>query len=211
MEASTQILPSIALIMALGLLPLIAVTVTSFTKVSVVLLIVRNALGIQASPPNIVIYGIALVLSISIMSPVVSQINAKIGPHNQIASMNDLVKLATDAVGPVKDFLNAHVTSSSRDLFLGVVKTPTGVTANPNDFSILVPTFLVDELTRAFEIGVRIYLPFVAIDILVSAVLIAMGMQMMSPTTISTPLKLLLFVVANGWGRLLQSLLLSYQ
>ena len=207
-----SLLPLMATVALVGAIPLLVVVATSFTKVSVVLLILRNAIGIQQTPPNMVIYAIAMVLSFNIMNPVLQKSLAQVGAQEfSFRNIADLQANAEVASGPIKKFLADHSTPASREFFLRNTPKARAQGPAPADLSVLVPAFLLDELTRAFEIGLMLYLPFLAIDFLVSAVLIAMGMQMMSPPLISTPLKILLFVVVSGWTRLFENLVLSYQ
>lgn len=207
-----SLLPLMTTVALVGAIPLLVVVATSFTKVSVVLLILRNAIGIQQTPPNMVIYAIAIVLSFNIMNPVLQKSFAQVGAQDfSFRNLTDLQANAEVAAGPIKKFLADHSTPASRDFFLRNTPKAGPQGPAPADLSVLVPAFLLDELTRAFEIGLMLYLPFLAIDLLVSAVLIAMGMQMMSPPLISTPLKILLFVGVSGWTRLFENLVLSYQ
>ena len=207
-----SLLPLMATVALVGAIPLLVVVATSFTKVSVVLLILRNAIGIQQTPPNMVIYAIAMVLSFNIMNPVLQKSLAQVGAQEfSFRNIADLQANAEVASAPIKKFLADHSTPASREFFLRNTPKAGAQGPAPADLAVLVPAFLLDELTRAFEIGLMLYLPFLAIDFLVSAVLIAMGMQMMSPPLISTPLKILLFVVVSGWTRLFENLVLSYQ
>jgi type III secretion protein R len=200
----------------LSLMPLLVVTVTSFAKIAIVLFLVRNALGIQQTPPNLVLYAAAIVLSAYVMAPVLQGVWTVVAdPRLALTSVADWERAATEAARPVRGFLDKHATPESRSFFIESshrLWTPEQVRAmaGERDLAILVPSFLVSELKRAFEIGFLLYLPFVMVDLVVSAVLMALGMQMMSPTVVSTPLKLLLFVAVDGWSRLLQGLILTY-
>ncbi|RUM07853.1 type III secretion system export apparatus subunit SctR [Rhizobium chutanense] len=215
MEQSFPLAQSLVAMAAISMLPVIAVIATSFTKISVVLLIVRNAIGIQQTPPNLLVFAIAIVLSAFVMNPVLQSswqlLLAHSGDFGTIGGMADgMVKVAA----PLKDFMLKFSDAEVRDFF---VQASQKIWANApvtpiasDDITVLTPSFLVSELTRAFEIGFLIYLPFLMIDFAVSAILVALGMQMMSPTVVSTPLKLLLFVSIDGWRRLLEGLVLSY-
>jgi len=214
-NAGASVVSLLALSSLLALAPLLVVTVTSFAKVSVVLFLVRNALGIQQTPPNIVLYSIAIVLSLYVMAPVVTDTYAVFNDANaKMSTIPEMKRVAEEAVQPVRRFLDRHATMDSRSFFIESAKKvwtePARSDVGPNDLSILVPSFLTSELKRAFEIGFLLYLPFVMIDFVVSAILMALGMQMMSPTVVSTPFKLLLFVLADGWDRLIQGLIMSY-
>ena len=198
----------------LSLVPALAVAVTSYTKISVVLLIVRNALGVQQTPPNIIIYTIAMILTFYIMYPVMSDVYAVLQRQNtNIDSIANLERIISVVSEPIRAFLLRYVNESEQQFYIDTLKQiwpeRTSV-AQKNDFAILIPAFLAEELTRAFQIGFLLYIPFLIVDIVVSAVLIALGLQMMSPTIISIPFKLLLFVAIDGWNRLFQGLILSY-
>jgi type III secretion protein R len=202
----------------LAVIPFLVVAATSFAKIAIVLFLVRNALGIQQTPPGVLINTIAIVLTIFIMAPVLREIYAIVtNPAQSWDTIQDFEFVFGEAIVPLKAFLEMHSRQEAIDFF---VETTTqlwaahpgaaGITAERDDITILLPAFLVSELTRAFEIGFLLYLPFLVIDFVVSVIIVAMGMSMLSPTVISTPLKLLLFVFIDGWSRLLQGLVLSY-
>ena len=203
------------LIILTGLLPFIVVATTSFAKIAVVLFIVRNALAIQQAPPNLVLYGITIILTSYIMAPAFSQIYvAATDPRANYQTFEGIQRVAKTASEPVRQFMTKHTVERDRNFFVQTAdkiwKDSAVPLPQPTDFVILVPAFLSSELSKAFQIGFLLYLPFVMIDFAISAILVALGMQMMSPTVISTPLKLLLFVLVEGWLRLLQGLILSY-
>jgi type III secretion protein R len=205
--------PLIGLYAVVGLLPLLAVAVTSFAKVSVVLLIVRNAIGIQQTPANTILYAIALILSFHIMQPVFVEMYAL--AKNSQFDLNNFDQTLRDVISasePLRQFLARFADESSVAFFLDSLKdlSPNAPPASEMDYGVLIPAFMVSELTSAFQIGFLLYLPFVMIDLVVSAIMIAMGMQMMSPTIISIPLKLLIFVMVDGWSRMIEGLVLSY-
>lgn len=204
-----------ALVGLVGLAPILVMMLTSFAKISVVLFIVRNALGIQQTPPNLLLNGLALILSIYVMLPVGRDVYAiATSPRASYATVAGWERTVTDAAQPVRGFLLKHTKPKDRKFFIETTerlwKNNSMATPQETDFVVLVPAFMSAELTRAFEIGFLLYLPFVMIDFAVSAILIAVGMQMMSPTVISTPFKLLLFILLEGWALLLQGLVLSY-
>lgn len=204
-----------ALILITGLLPFLVVSMTSFAKIAVVLFIVRNALAIQQAPPNILLYGIALVLTGYIMAPALSQVYiAASDPRANYRTFEGIQSVASSASQPIRQFMTRNTMERDRRFFVQTSEKIWKDSAVPlpqdTDFVILIPAFLSSELTKAFEIGFLLYLPFVMIDFAISAILVAIGMQMMSPTVISTPLKLLLFVLVEGWLRLMQGLILSY-
>jgi type III secretion protein R len=198
----------------LSAIPFLVVTTTSYAKISIVLFLVRNALGIQQTPPGILINTIAIVLTVFIMAPVLRDIYMIVAdPRQSYANITDWERVGRAAVVPMQKFLETHTRPEAKEFFLETTTklwAPHGMTASPNDFLILMPAFLVSELTRAFEIGFLLYLPFLVVDFAISIILVAMGMSMLSPTVISTPFKLLLFVFVDGWSRLLQGLVLSY-
>ena len=213
----TQFTPSSALItvIVLALAPFVAVMVTSFTKLVVVLSLLRNALGLQQVPPNVVLNGLALVLSIYVMYPVGSAMNARIDGMNNIGDSSKTMLQAADAAKePLRDFLVKHSRPLEREFFLKTaqkaLKPEQAAGLTDRDFLVVVPAFTVSELSVAFEIGFLIFLPFIVIDLVISNILMAMGMMMLSPTTVSMPFKLLLFVLIDGWVKLTHGLILTY-
>jgi type III secretion protein R len=199
----------------LGLIPLIMITTTSFLKIAVVLFIIRNALGVQQTPPSLVLYGLALVLTVYVTTPVVGQIYGKLDDSSiDYHSVAGWQQAATDIRPPLHDYLAKFAKPTERAFLLAATKRvwPDSASSSvtEDDLVILVPAFAVSELTRAFEIGFLLYIPFVVIDIVVSNILMSMGMMMMSPTVVSVPFKLFLFVLIDGWSRLTHGLILSY-
>jgi type III secretion protein R len=199
----------------LAALPVFVLMGTSYAKISIVLFLVRNALGIQQTPPGNVLATIAFVLTIFIMAPVIKDVYTVVtDPKQTFQTVEDYERVAKEAYKPIFTFLDRHARPEARKFF---VETTDEIWKNKNmgpvtdkDFIILLPSFLVSELTRAFEIGFLLYLPFLVVDFVISVVIVAMGVNSLSPTVISTPLKLLLFIVVDGWSRLLQGLVLSY-
>jgi type III secretion protein R len=213
----TQFSPSSALltVIVLALVPFVAVMVTSFTKLVVVLSLLRNALGLQQVPPNVVLNGLALVLSIYVMYPVGAEMTAKAQGIDQVASSTKNMLAAADAAKePLRAFLLRHSRPLERAFFLKTarqaLKPEQAAQLDERDFLVVVPAFTVSELSVAFEIGFLIFLPFLVIDLVISNVLMAMGMMMLSPTTVSMPFKLLLFVLIDGWVKLVHGLVLTY-
>jgi type III secretion protein R len=214
----TQFTPGSALVVviALALAPFFAVMVTSFTKIVVVFSLLRNALGLQQVPPNIVLNGLSLVLTLYVMFPVMQKMQDAAATPLAVAtqSTTNLFETAGRAQEPLREFLIKHSSMRERAFFL---KTAQRV-ADPiraaqmthRDMIIVIPAFVVRELSQAFQIGFLIFLPFLVIDLVVSNILLAMGMMMLSPTTISLPFKLLLFVLVDGWVKLSHGLVLSY-
>jgi type III secretion apparatus protein, YscR/HrcR family len=205
----------IGLLVALALIPFLAVMVTSFIKLVVVLSLIRNALGIQQIPPNIVLNGIALILTVYIMAPVGFETWDILKSQNlNYTELDRLGGVFEEAQKPLKAFLIENADENERNFFRDTTAAlwPERYAQNVTNehFLVVIPAFTVAELTRAFEIGFMLYLPFIAIDLIVSNILLAMGMVMVSPMTISLPFKLFLFVMVDGWTRLIHGLVLSY-
>ena len=205
----------IILLTILGLLPFLMVTMTAFLKISVVMFIIRNALGLQQTPPTMVLYSIALILTVFVSLPLIEDVSNRLAAHPlDTSSLDKLQESANVVKDPVKAYLIRFAKPGERQFFLSSTARiwPESVRANvkDDDFIILLPAFVSSELTRAFEIGFLLFLPFLIIDIIVSNILMAMGMMMVSPTLISLPLKLFLFVAVDGWSRLMHGLIMSY-
>jgi type III secretion protein R len=201
---------------AMGFIPMFVVTMTAFLKISLVLFLVRNALGIQQTPPNLVLYAIALILTVYVSSPLLSEMYARLNATTvDVNSVQGLQAAAGEVRQPLQEHLKRFTHPNERQFFMAATTRiwPENARANvrDDDILILLPAFVSTELTRAFEIGFLLYLPFIAIDLIVSNILLAMGMMMVSPLTISLPFKLFLFVVVDGWTRLIHGLVLSYQ
>lgn len=199
----------------LSLAPFFAIMATSYVKLVVVLSLIRNALGVQQIPPNMVLNGIAVILTIYIMAPI-GQATFKAVEHTDFSSFNreKLVEMLDKGSGPIREFLTTHTNDREKQFFLDTAKRlwgqKTQIELTKDSFFVLIPAFTVSELTAAFQIGFLLYLPFIAIDLIVSNILLAMGMMMVSPMTISLPFKLLLFVLVDGWARLIHGLVLTY-
>jgi type III secretion protein R len=199
----------------LALVPLMVVTTTSFLKISMVLLVLRNAVGVQQVPPTLAIYGISLALTIFVMAPAAQEVARRAtAPVPATAGQQPLLAKAQDAFEPIRGFMQKHSHPDQREMFLASAKKlwPADVAreARSTDALVLIPAFVVSELQAGYEIGFLIYIPFVVIDLLISNLLMALGMQQVSPQTITIPLKLLLFTLVGGWGKLLNALALSY-
>ncbi|MCY3622462.1 MAG: type III secretion system export apparatus subunit SctR [Gammaproteobacteria bacterium] len=206
----------IVILGALSMLPFLVVMGTCYVKLVIVFALVRNALGIQSIPPNIALHGLALVLTLYIMMPVgVESYDNLVGQDFTLDSPASLEAAAAVAVVPYRKFLARHASESQLDFFVDTAASIWGDDytheLTRDNLFILIPAFVVGELTNAFKIGFLIYLPFIVVDLVVSNILLAMGMMMISPMTISLPFKLLLFVFLDGWTRLVQGLVLSYQ
>ena len=206
----------IVLLGALGMLPFLIVMGTCFVKLAVVFALVRNALGIQSIPPNMALHGLALVMTIYIMMPVgMESYDNLVGQDFELENTSTLEAAASVAIVPYRKFLTKHASESQIEFFIDAASKLWGEKyeheLTRDNMFILIPAFVVGELTTAFEIGFLIYLPFIVVDLVISNILLAMGMMMLSPMTISLPFKLLLFVFLDGWSRLIQGLVLSYQ
>jgi type III secretion protein R len=200
---------------ALGLLPFFIVTMTAFLKISVVMFILRNATGLQQTPPTLVLYSIALILTVYVSLPLMDDVSNRLAANPlDFSSLDKLQTSANVVKEPIKAHLMRYVKPAEREFFLSATARiwPESYRANvkDDDFVVLLPAFVSSELTRAFEIGFLLFLPFLIIDIIVSNILMAMGMMMVSPTVISLPLKLFMFVAVDGWSRLMHGLILSY-
>lgn len=193
----------------LSLLPAIVLTMTSFVRTVVVLSFVRHGVGSPQTPPNQIIVGLAMFLTMFVMSPVMEQIKTEaVDPYiaGQITDMDALAR----AVGPMRTFMLRQTRETDLKLFYDA--TGTALPNTPDDVSLrmTVPAFVVSELTTAFQMGVIVLLPFLVVDLAVASLLMSMGMMMVPPTTLSLPIKLLLFVLVDGWNLICGSLLRSY-
>ena len=207
-KPSTPIVVMIGLTL-LSLAPAILLTCTSFTKILIVLGLTRNALGLQQTPPNQVIAGLALFLSLFIMTPVLSAMNdAGVQPY---LSGDKTTSQAWDAgIEPLRDFMLDQTGDDELMLLTNVAKRELPSNREEVGLTTLVPAFVLSELKQAFIIGFVIFIPFLVIDIVVSAALMSLGMMMMPPVMVSLPFKLLLFVLIDGWGLIIKSLIASY-
>ena len=218
---STSPLAMVALLAAMALLPFALIMVTSFVKVAVVLSILRTAIGAQQVPPNQIITGLAIVLSVYIMAPVGQDMYVELRPHLDSyeaeeleINLANLEQIAIEVGAPLREFLLTHADEEDRKLLYQLaleMRTEEQAAAlTDEDFLILVPAFVVTELRLAFTIGFILFVPFIVIDLVVANILLSLGMHMLSPTTISLPFKLLLFVLVDGWYLVVQGLILGY-
>lgn len=219
MSSQFDVVSFAVLLGALSLMPLLIVCTTSFLKISLVLLVLRNAVGVQQVPPTLAIYGIALALSAFVMAPTVQEVGQRVmaldnAGQGARGSGAPLLPQAVEAFEPLREFMLKYSRPEQRELFLASARklwpAEAARQARATDAMIVIPAFVVSELQTGYEIGFLIYIPFVVIDLLISNLLMALGMQQVSPQTISIPLKLLLFVMVDGWGKLLNALALSY-
>ena len=208
-SSTGRIVQMLVLLTVLSLAPAILVTVTSFTRIIVVLSFLRNALGIQQTPPNIVLISLALFLTGFVMAPTLEKsYNDGIAPL--IAEKISETQAFALAGAPLHAFMSAQVRKQDLQLFAGIAKLETVAEAKDVPFRVLVPAFMISELRRAFEIGFLLFLPFRVIDLVVSSVLMSMGMMMLPPVTISLPFKLIFFVLVDGWYLVAGSLVQSF-
>ena len=206
---TARIIQLFALMTVLSLAPAILVTVTSFTRIIVVLSFLRNALGIQQTPPNVVLISLALFLTGFVMAPTLEKSYSDgIAPliEEKIPETEGLNR----AAAPLRDFMVTHVRGQDLQLFAGMAKVDPAVADKDMPFRVVMPAFMISELRRAFEIGFLLFLPFLIIDLVVASVLMSMGMMMLPPVTISLPFKLIFFVLVDGWYLVAGSLVQSF-
>jgi flagellar biosynthetic protein FliP len=194
---------------ALSFLPAVLLLMTGFTRIVIVLSLVRQALGTQAAPPNQVVVGMSLFLTMFVMGPTLDQVydNAyKPFAANQISFDEALAR----GEQPMRAFMLKQTRQADLGLFARMAKLPAGVKAEEVPIRVLVPAFVTSELKSAFQIGFLIFIPFLVIDMVVASVLMSLGMMMLSPVLVALPFKLMLFVLADGWNLLLGSLAASF-
>jgi len=197
------------LMSALTLLPSLLIMMTSFIRVIIVLSLLRQALGTAQTPPNQVLVGLALFLSLYIMSPVLTDIydNALTPLMDEQISQSQAIENATV---PLRNFMLNQTREDDINVFMEMADVPLNTSYEEINLSVLIPAFMTSELKTAFTIGFLIYIPFVIIDLVVASVLMSMGMMMLSPMMISMPFKLMLFVLADGWLLIMQSITTSF-
>jgi flagellar biosynthetic protein FliP len=206
---TSGIVQMIAAITVLSLAPSILVMTTSFVRIVVVLSLLRTAIGLQNAPPNSVVIALSLFLTGFVMAPTfMASYEAGIQPY--MAEAITLEEAIPRALGPVQQFMGAHANDADVALFAGMAKIENLQSAADAPFHVLAPAFMISELKRAFEIGFMVFLPFLVIDLVVSSILMAMGMMMLPPVTISLPFKLIFFVLVDGWRLLSGSLVESF-
>ena len=198
------------LITVLAVLPSILIMLTCFPRIIIVLSLIRNGLGLQNMPPNQVLIGLALFLTMFVMSPVISQIN-EVAYQPYIQEKIDEEEAIDLAMQPVREYMLKQTYQSDLEYFVsasGTDEENIDVEDIPN--SVLIPAYMTSEIKRGFEIGFFLYIPFVVIDMIVASVLMSMGMMMLPPTVISLPFKLLLFVLVDGWMLTVKTLISSF-
>ncbi|WP_370659868.1 type III secretion system export apparatus subunit SctR [Candidatus Pantoea multigeneris] len=195
-----------------SLIPIIVLTCTCYLKIVIILILTRNAMGVQQVPPNMALYAIGLIATLFIMAPTLEKM------YNYTESLTENERITEGEIKlfilPLKSFMQKN---TDLDVIAQVMTSAKKIwpveytdTMDSDSLIILVPSFMMSELQRAFKVGFLIFLPFLVIDLIVSAVLLALGMQMVSPMTVSLPLKILLFIMVDGWAALLDAIFNSY-
>ena len=197
------------IITVISLAPSILVMVTSFTRIIIVLHFVRTAIGTQSSPPNNVLIGLSLFLTLFIMSPVIAQIKTE--AYDALVAEEITQQEALErGIQPLREFMLKQTRQDDLRLFMDIAKIEPVESVDELSITIIIPAFIISELRAAFIIGFLIYVPFIVIDMVVSSVLMSMGMMMLPPTTISMPFKILLFILADGWNLVIGQLVNSF-
>ncbi len=206
------------IVVAMSVLPFAAMVVSSYTKIVVVLGLLRNAIGVQQTPPNMVLNGVAIMLSAYIMAPVVMQASQALavgGSTTPTSTPQQIMQAADAAREPFRKFLDKHAQEREKAFFLrsaSMIWPPEQAKQlQKTDLLVLAPAFLLTELAEAFRIGFLLYLAFIVVDIVIANVLLAMGLSQVVPTNVAIPFKLLLFVVLDGWSKLVHGLVLTYR
>jgi flagellar biosynthetic protein FliP len=203
---------SVSILLLLTLLsvaPSILLLMTSFTKIFVVLGLTRNALGLNGVPPNQVLAGLSLFLSMFVMSPVIKAVNTA-GVQPYLHGSKTQAVAFHDGIAPIRTFMLQHTRSEEIALMLRAGHLPNPPSPEKLDLTTLIPAFVLSELRSAMIIGFVVYIPFLIIDMVVSSSLMSLGMMMLPPVSVSLPFKLLLFVLVDGWGLIINSLITSY-
>ncbi len=197
------------LLTVLSLAPAILVMVTSFTRIVIVLSVLRQALGTQQMPPNPVVIGLAMFLTFFIMQNVFFDINRQaLQPY--MAGKTTLMQAAEEAGGPLREFMARQTREKDIALFVEIAESPRPKTIQDIPMTILIPSFIISELKTAFQIAFLLYMPFLIIDMVIASVLLSMGMMMLPPVMISLPFKIILFVLSDGWHLITGSLVKSF-
>ncbi|HEY0420781.1 MAG TPA: flagellar type III secretion system pore protein FliP [Acetobacteraceae bacterium] len=208
-SSASQIVQLFALITVLSLAPSILVMVTSFIRITVVLSLLRTAMGIQQTPPNSVMVSLALFLTAFVMAPVIQQSYT----NGIVPLMNediDEMEAFSRTVEPVHAFMIHHVRPTDLRLFMDLAKTAPVAKPQDTPIHVLIPAFMISELRRAFEIGFLLFLPFLIIDMVVACILMSMGMMMLPPAMLSLPFKIIFFVLVDGWNLIAGTLVQSF-
>ena len=193
-----------------ALLPSLVVMMTSFTRIIIILALTRNAMGVQQTPPNMVLTGIALFLTLYIMNPVLGQLQEN-AYEPYVRGEITQQEAVTRRSGPIKEFMLRNTEKSTLDLFVRLSGSEVEENVEDYPLTVVTPAFMTNELKRGFTAGFLIYLPFLLIDVVVATTLMSMGMVMLPPTMVSLPFKLLLFVTVDGWELLFSSIVQSFR
>ena len=204
-----RVIQLIGLITVLSVAPSILIMVTSFVRISVVLSLLRTAIGTQTAPPNAVIVGLSLFLTGFVMAPVFQR-SYDTGLKPLIDNQIDIRQAFERGSAPFREFMLKHVREKDLALFQELANEPAPATPQEVSFRVLVPSFMISELRRAFEIAFLLFVPFLVIDLVVASVLMSMGMMMLPPVTVSLPFKLIFFVLVDGWNLVAGSLVRSF-
>lgn len=208
-QPGTSALSLLLIITVLSIAPAILVLMTSFTRIVIVLGFVRTSLGTNMMPPNQVLIGLALFLTLFIMAPTLGQVN-EVALQPYLKGEMTQTEALNQAAVPMKEFMFSHTREKDLLLFMDYTKTEKPEAVKDIPITVLVPAYAISELKTAFQMGFMIFIPFLVIDMIVSSTLMAMGMMMLPPIMISLPFKLLLFVLVDGWYLIVRSLLLSF-
>jgi flagellar biosynthesis protein FliP len=207
---TTQALRVVIGLSAIALIPGLLISVTSFLRIIIVLSMLRQAIGMNETPPNSALIGIALFMTLFTMSPVIQVVNKEAFSPFMAGKLN-IEPAYEKAVAPVRDFMIRQTRESDLALMIELSKAPIPNSVAEVSNVQLIPAFMLSELRAAFQIGFLIFLPFLLIDLVVSSILMALGMMMMPPTTIALPLKVLMFVLVDGWSLILKALVGSFR
>jgi flagellar biosynthetic protein FliP len=205
----SQSLQIILILTAITLIPTMLIMLTGFTRIVIVLSIVRNAIGLQNMPPNTVIIGLAIFVTYFVMSPVLTQIN-DVAYQPYIKNEIEFTEFTEKAMEPLRDFMLKETYASDLDFFEGISKVDKATAVEDIPDRVVIASFVTSELKHAFAIGFFIYIPFVVIDMIVASTLMAMGMMMLPPAMISMPFKILLFVLVDGWRMTIGTIINSF-
>ncbi|HWL43424.1 MAG TPA: flagellar type III secretion system pore protein FliP [Ilumatobacter sp.] len=209
-DNASNVVVVILLLTVLSVAPSVLIMMTSFTRIVVVLSLTRNALGIPQLPPQQIIVGLSLFLTMFVMGPTLSELN-DVALQPLLAGSMSVTEAADAASGPMREFMLSYTREPELELFLDASQTATPIARDEVPLTALIPAFMLSELKSAFILGFIIFVPFLVIDLVVSAVLTSLGMMMLPPTFVSLPMKLLLFILLDGWALVVGTLLRSYR
>jgi flagellar biosynthesis protein FliP len=207
--ATGRVIQLVALMTVLTLAPSILIMMTAFTRIIIVLSFLRQALGVQQVPPNTVVVSLAVFLTFFIMMPVFEQSYHQ-GVEPLIKEQIDEIEAFKRTMAPIRAFMLRHTHERELQLFMDISRTPTAAQPDDIPLQVLVPSFMISEIKRAFEIGFLLFLPFLIIDMVVSSILMSMGMMMLPPTLVAIPFKIIFFVLVDGWYLIAGSLARSF-